>query len=280
VRQGHPVLKRGLTLERFTGLGHVLITITGEGGGVVDTALAAKGLSRRVALRIPSFLAAPLVVARSDLVVTLPRHTALEFAALAPLAVVVPPLKLPGFDISQLWHERHQADQRHAWLRKLVHAITSPAGKSVQVPAAELEPSSKRSTPVSTQDATFVSGRTRVFGILGHPIEQVRSPEMISAEFMRRGAEALLIPVHVLPADFDASVAQLKRVQNFDGFVFTIPYKASAIPHADALGPQARSSVRSMRSCGAATNGSVTSSTVSVASRASGGAACRWRASG
>ena len=27
----------------------------------------------------------------------------------------------------------------------------------------------------------YVSGRTRVFGIVGHPIEQVRSPEMITA---------------------------------------------------------------------------------------------------
>ena len=88
------------------------------------------------------------------------------------------------------------------------------------------------------EDATFVSGRTRIFGIIGDPITQVRSPEMISGEIARRGADAILIPVHFLPGDFDAGVAALKRMQNFGGFVFTIPYKGAAIRHADALGPQ------------------------------------------
>src|SRR2546421_360612 len=36
-------------------------------------------------------------------------------------------------------------------------------------------------------EVDYVSGRTRVFGIVGHPIEQVRSPEMFTAEFRRRG---------------------------------------------------------------------------------------------
>jgi DNA-binding transcriptional LysR family regulator len=127
VRKGHPVLRRGLTLEHFVEMKHALITITGEGGGIVDTALAAKRLSRRVALRIPSFLAAPLVVARSDLVVTMPRRTALEFASLAPLVLVEPPIRLPGFDVSQLWHERQHAEPRHAWLRRVVQAATADA---------------------------------------------------------------------------------------------------------------------------------------------------------
>jgi DNA-binding transcriptional LysR family regulator len=123
VRRGHPALKRGLTLARFIELKHALITITGEGGGAVDTALAAKGLSRRIALRIPSFLAAPLVVARSDLIVTMPRRPAAEFAALAPLTLVEPPLAIPGFDVSQLWHERQHADLRHTWLRRTVASL-------------------------------------------------------------------------------------------------------------------------------------------------------------
>jgi DNA-binding transcriptional LysR family regulator len=127
VREGHPVLRRGLTLERFVAMKHALITITGEGGGVVDAALAAKGLARRIALRIPSFLAAPLVVARSDLVVTMPRRTALEFAALAPLVLVEPPVKLGGFDVSQLWHERQHAEARHIWLRRVVREVAAHA---------------------------------------------------------------------------------------------------------------------------------------------------------
>jgi shikimate dehydrogenase len=86
----------------------------------------------------------------------------------------------------------------------------------------------------------YVSGRTRLFGIVGHPIEQVRSPEMITAEMTGRGHDAVLVPMHVLPGDFDALIPQLMRVQNLGGLVFTIPYKARAAAFADELGSQAR----------------------------------------
>jgi len=86
----------------------------------------------------------------------------------------------------------------------------------------------------------YVSGKTRVFGIVGDPIEQVRSPEMITAEMTRRGHDAVLVPMHVLPADFDDVLPRILRLRNLGGLVFTIPYKARATVLADALGPQAR----------------------------------------
>ena len=73
-----------------------------------------------------------------------------------------------------------------------------------------------RASAPPPDEVDFVSGRTRVYGIVGDPIEQVRSPEMITAEFVRRRIDALMIPVHVRPADFDACLAQLKRVQNLE----------------------------------------------------------------
>ncbi len=63
---------------------------------------------------------------------------------------------------------------------------------------------------------------------------------MITAEFHRRGRDAILVPIHVRPEDFATLVPQLKRIANLDGLVFTIPYKQLACAHADALGPQAR----------------------------------------
>ncbi len=86
----------------------------------------------------------------------------------------------------------------------------------------------------------YVSGKTRVFGIVGHPIEQVRSPEMFTAEFRRRGQDAILVPLHVLPEDFDAALPSLLRVQNLGGLVFTIPYKVRACAFAETMGEQGR----------------------------------------
>ena len=64
-----------------------------------------------------------------------------------------------------------------------------------------------------TDQVDYVSGRTRLFGIVGHPIEQVRSPEMITAELVARGHDAVLVPLHVMPDDFDACLPQLLRVR-------------------------------------------------------------------
>lgn len=89
------------------------------------------------------------------------------------------------------------------------------------------------------EEVAFVNGRTRLFGIVGHPIEQVRSPEMFTAEFLRRDANALLLPFHVLPEDFDQVVPNLMTVRNLDGLIFTIPFKARACALADEIGSQA-----------------------------------------
>jgi shikimate dehydrogenase len=91
-----------------------------------------------------------------------------------------------------------------------------------------------------TDQVDYVSGRTRLFGIVGHPIEQVRSPEMFTAEFRRRALDAILVPLHVLPDDFEALLPQLLRLSNLDGVIFTIPYKLRACALADRLGEQAR----------------------------------------
>lgn len=118
VRAGHPATRRRLTLPRFLELGHVLVAPGGTRGGVVDDALARIGESRRTALLIPHFLVAPHVIAASDLVITLPSRVARVFAEPFSLAVLTPPLEVPGFTISLVWHERCRHDAGQRWLRK------------------------------------------------------------------------------------------------------------------------------------------------------------------
>ncbi len=86
----------------------------------------------------------------------------------------------------------------------------------------------------------YVRGATRLFGIIGDPITQVRSPEMVTWEIVSRGADGILVPFHVLPGDFEATTRALMRMPNLDGLIFTIPYKAAAAALADRLGPNAR----------------------------------------
>ncbi len=91
----------------------------------------------------------------------------------------------------------------------------------------------------ASEEVDYVRGATRLFGIVGHPIVQVRSPEMFTAAFRARGLDAILVPLHVVPEDFDACLDGLTRLANLDGLIFTVPYKARALELAATLGTQA-----------------------------------------
>ena len=71
-------------------------------------------------LRVPHFLSAPLVVAASDAIITLPERVARAVARSHGLVVRKPPLALPSFAFSSFWHARNDDDAAHAWLRELV----------------------------------------------------------------------------------------------------------------------------------------------------------------
>ena len=104
----------------------------GDGTSVVDAALRARKLSRRVVLRVPHFLSAPLVVAASDAIITMPERVARALARGHGLVVREPPLPLPGFAISAFWHARNDEDAAHAWLRELVWSV----GRATSGPSA------------------------------------------------------------------------------------------------------------------------------------------------
>lgn len=91
----------------------------------------------------------------------------------------------------------------------------------------------------ASDEVPWIDGRTRMYAIVGDPIEQVRSPQMVTWSLRRRGANAVLVPLHVRAADFDDALPRLMRVGNLDGLIFTIPFKAAALALADELGPQA-----------------------------------------
>lgn len=90
------------------------------------------------------------------------------------------------------------------------------------------------------EEVDYISGETRIFAIVGHPIQQVRSPEMVTAELKRRGLNAILAPFDILPEDFERSLQQLLRMQNLDGLIFTIPFKQAACALIAELGAQAQ----------------------------------------
>ena len=102
-----------------------------------------------------------------------------------------------------------------------------------------LEKLSETYANIPMNQVDFVNGKTRVYGIVGDPIEQVRSPEMVTWEMQKRDHNAVLIPMHIARDEFDTVMPQIMRMRNLDGLIFTIPFKAQAIALAKTLGPQA-----------------------------------------
>ena len=117
VRRDHPRVKKRLTLETFVALPHAFIAPRGTPGGIVDDALGALGLERHVAVMLQSFLVAPWLIARTDLIITLAERLANALSTTLPLRVLPPPLTLPPFAIEAIWHERRHRDPAHRWLR-------------------------------------------------------------------------------------------------------------------------------------------------------------------
>lgn len=82
-----------------------------------------------------------------------------------------------------------------------------------------------------------LSGATRVYAILGHPIMQVASPRQFNTAFRHRNAEAALVPLHVAPEDLAATVDLFRVVENIDGLVITVPHKVAALHLVDEVRP-------------------------------------------
>lgn len=87
------------------------------------------------------------------------------------------------------------------------------------------------------QDFPIVDGATRLYGIIGDPIAQVKSPEILTARIRAARRNALLLPMHVKPDLFGETVRGLKMLANLDGIVITVPYKPTIVPYVDRLMP-------------------------------------------
>ncbi|MGB5372873.1 MAG: LysR family transcriptional regulator [Polyangiales bacterium] len=128
VRIDHPALtgRRKLTLETYTRLNHILVSPGGEGPGLVDRILQARGLKRRIALRVPHFATALEVIAQSDLVLTAPSSLS-RCSTASTLASRPAPLAIPEHAITMLWHPRFTEDPAHRWLRERITDVTAPS---------------------------------------------------------------------------------------------------------------------------------------------------------
>ena len=118
VRADHPVKARRLSLAQYLALEHAVVRFESRSEEVIERYLARRRIRRRVVLTTPHFASAPMIVAQSDLIVTVPEPLARYFThASGGLRVVGMPFEPPSIALKQFWHRKFHDDARNAWLR-------------------------------------------------------------------------------------------------------------------------------------------------------------------
>jgi DNA-binding transcriptional LysR family regulator len=120
VGSAQPVRTRRFALKQYLQLPHALVETLDGQQTMVDRPLAQLGVKRRVALRLPFFLPAIFAIAKTDLVLTVPRKLAKITAPIAGLRMVEPPRDIKAFPYFMAWHSRLNTEPAHAWLRDQV----------------------------------------------------------------------------------------------------------------------------------------------------------------
>ena len=86
---------------------------------------------------------------------------------------------------------------------------------------------------------TVISGKTRICGVIGDPIEHTMSPVMHNAAFKELGLDYIYIAFQVRKEELGKAI-QGMRALNIRGLNVTIPHKVAIIPFLDKLDPLAQ----------------------------------------
>ncbi|MFE1763256.1 LysR family transcriptional regulator [Streptomyces angustmyceticus] len=137
-RSDHPLFDGRIDARRFAAADHIGVSRLGKRLGPIDSALAERGLRRRVAVVVPSHTSAMLLARNTDLVaLTLADWLPDTLAALGLRAFPVP-LDLDPLDLGMAWHPRNSADPGHRWFRdRLAAAVLDPSGTGTGKPTAD-----------------------------------------------------------------------------------------------------------------------------------------------
>ena len=127
LRANHPIGGNRLSLKHFLELQHVVVRAEGRSQELFERFLASKKIRRKIVLFTPHFMSLPMIIARSDLVATVPHAIGMYYSNhMANIkAMSPPPLGVPRIVLKQHWHRKSHGDPRNQWLRTLVSQLFS-----------------------------------------------------------------------------------------------------------------------------------------------------------
>lgn len=108
MRHDHPAIHQ-FDLDAWLAWPHVIVSGQGSLTSPLDATLHSIGRARKVGVVVPSFQMIPRVLAGSDFMAMVPRHS-LALHDQTHITCVEPPLKINGFPLHLAWHQRRTDD--------------------------------------------------------------------------------------------------------------------------------------------------------------------------
>lgn len=89
------------------------------------------------------------------------------------------------------------------------------------------------SVPTKGQEDPVLTlgGETRVVFIIGDPIAQVKSPQLLSKRFASLGENTVVVPGHVSSEELPQFMVGLETLKNSNGLVITVPHKQAMLAY-------------------------------------------------
>lgn len=78
-----------------------------------------------------------------------------------------------------------------------------------------------------------ISGNTRIFPVIGWPVEQVKAPALFNAYFKQHNIDARVIPLKIAPDGYISAVRMLMAAENVGGILVSIPHKPMSVDAVD-----------------------------------------------
>lgn len=132
-----PWFEGDLSTERYLASDHIAVASWRRGLSYEDLALGHMGLMRRVVQQCQNYQAASLVVAQSDLLLTMSRRHAELVNAALDTRLLEMPLPLPSIGLNLYWHEAAEHDPVNRWLRQQLSALVQNNSSGVTAPSLE-----------------------------------------------------------------------------------------------------------------------------------------------
>jgi DNA-binding transcriptional LysR family regulator len=122
-------VKKGLDLETFARMDHILVTLHGDLHGVVDRVLDRHKLKRKIVAGVMSFHSPLPIVEVSDSIATIPTRIARLGSERYNVLTLPPPIDIPGFSVKLVWHARTHSSRPHAWIRETLRRLIREASE-------------------------------------------------------------------------------------------------------------------------------------------------------